>query len=474
MRHIPQAILVALLAVYIASAFAARAASDTRSGKASLQNVSEDAARETGRRANVTPCAQPVDSCSELGDFVLAKTSTFTSKVRVLTGRYESNLRKIMDSLPDRWDLVAVLKWSAYGNDIAILGPIAARIAPALAVLSNEEAATLAPFKPKSILRIGPASYQSVKESVIKGFRVQEFIGTLADLETVTRVAKEHDTVIDASIFLFDHYGNPLGFDFKTPEDFQHLIDSIDRRFVRVRGIFSHLGELPPARIPRRVQRFLRIACPVATKVAATLAPDDPPIMVHWGATDELGRLRNPKSGKLEIPPDLVDLANVCLSEPKVKFGIRVGAATFGIDTDIPNLQPVLWWTAPVDRLRRSASTTLAVVRIGTENGYPRFFKQKGKWGEVSIGGRRYPLAAAPGRDTILVKVGLNYDNKTIFVGVDVCLLCDELSVDDLYENWVAAEQHDIAICATGAGIHFADDPLLTCKGPVVIAPDKD
>jgi len=433
--------------------------------------------KETPRQMSDIACAPPRAPCKDPGEYALAKTSTPTSRVRVLTARYATNLRRIMDWLPERWDLVAVLKWSAYGNDIHILGPVAARIAPALAVLTNEDAAVLAPFKPKALLRIGPANYQMAKEAVERNLHVQEFVGTREDLETVTRVAKEHNTVIDVSLFLFDHYGDPWGFEFDAPEDLQRLVDSIDPRFVRVRGIFSHLGYLPKgpvAKVTERAQRFLRVACPVAVKIAASLGSDDPSILVHWGATSELGRLWDDKSEKLQMAPDLSDLAGVCMSQPKVKFGIRVGSASYGTDTHLPHLLPVLWWTAPIAKLQRLASRTVAVVKIGTEDGYPRVFKQQGKWGEVSIGGKRYPLAAAPRRNTIFVNVGKNYDEKTIFVGAEVCLLCDDPSSDDLYNKWVAAETHNIAICATGVGEHFADDPSIPCKGPIVIDPDDE
>ena len=72
------------------------------------------------------------------------------------------------------------------------------------------------------------------------------------------------------------------------------------------------------------------------------------------------------------------------------------------------------------------------------------------------------------------MNVGKNYDEKTIFVGAEVCLLCDDPSSDDLYNKWVAAETHNIAICATGVGEHFADDPSIPCKGPIVIDPDDE
>jgi hypothetical protein len=47
------------------------------------------------------------------GKSVLAKNSNANSKVQILTERYENNLRTLTDYLPNRWDLITVLKWFA-------------------------------------------------------------------------------------------------------------------------------------------------------------------------------------------------------------------------------------------------------------------------------------------------------------------------------------------------------------------------
>jgi alanine racemase len=488
MKFIVSALLVALLALCVVGVHVGIAARDNRkSDKFKFRQGSEigngERDEKMQHRLNGAPCSRAFVSCKDLGGYALAKTSTTTSEVRVLTERYESNLREIMSWLPERWDLVAVLKWSAYGNDINILGPIAARVAPALGVLSNDDASALSQFDPKVILRIGPTNYQLATDAVVKALHIQEFIGSRAELEAVTRVAKEHETIIVVSIYLFDHYGDPWGFEFDTPEELQHLVDSIDPRYVKVRGIFTHLGYLsdgPAAPITERVQRFLRVACPVAVNIAASLAPTDAPIMVHWGASSELSRFWNPKSGRLTLAPDLLDLADACISNPKVKFGIRIGSATYGSADNLPNLQPVLNWTSRISRLRRTASTTVAVVNVGTDNGYPRFFRESGKWGKVSIGGKFYPIAAAPQRHKLEVDIGRVYDAATVFVGAEVCLFCDNLTIDDLSRQWVAIDPYNIAMCATGAGAHFAEatsfsykEKFPACAGPVVIVPDE-
>lgn len=433
--------------------------------------------QENLRQSNLAPCSSPYVSTSETGDYVLAKNSTATSKVKVLTRRYESNLRKIISWLPERWDLVVVVKWSAYGNDINILGPIAAREAPALGVISNEDAEALSPHSPGTILRIGPTNYELVKNAVAKGLNIQEFIGTGEELEAVTRVAKENRKSIDASIYLFDHYGDPWGFEFDTPGELQHLVDSIDPGLVKVQGIFTHLvvySDDSIDSINEKINKFLRVACPVAIKVASTLTPEDPPLMVHWGASSELSRLRNPQSGKLELSPELRDLADICMSHPKVNFGIRVGSSTYGSVDDLPELQTILWWTSEVRELRRTAITTIAEVSVGTDDGYPRFFQQKGDWGEVIIAGKAYPLASPPQRHKIEVDVGQEPD-VGVYVGAEVCLLCDKQSVDDLYES-VAINTYNIAMCATGSCPQFAeatsfsyDEGNPSCKGPVVV-----
>ena len=95
----------------------------------------------------------------------------------------------------------------------------------------------------------------------------------------------------------------------------------MDPRLVKVRGIFTHLGYLqsaPDVQINERIKWFLRVACPVAVKLAAKLGPNDAPISVHWGASSEVSRLWNSGLERIDLPadPELRSLADVYLSNP--------------------------------------------------------------------------------------------------------------------------------------------------------------
>ena len=439
-----------------------------------------------------------LSACSDdgPGKFILAKKSHANSKVQILTERYENNLRALADYLPitvhntwdllrafadyfpNRWDLIAVLKWSAYGNDIHVLGPVAAKVAAGVAIRTNQDAEILAQFHPKSIIRISPTTYELAKEAVVKKLNVTELIGTLADLEAVTRVAQEENTTINASIYLFDHYGDPWGFEFKSSAELQDLVDSIDPKRVKVQGIFTHLGYLqaaPNVQINERIKLFLKVAGPVAVKLAASLGPDDPPISVHWGASSEVSRLWNTSTGSIVLPedPELRSLADACLSNPKIKFALRLGAITFGgREFEFPELKSIIWWKAKIAALHSSGNTNIAVINVGINDGYPRLFRRQGKWGEVSIGGTRYPLATPPQAHKIEVDVGPNPDPKKVFPGAEVCLLCNDMTPDDVFKH-VAEDTYNIAMCATGASPKFEEESMFVyddapaCEGPV-------
>jgi alanine racemase len=439
-----------------------------------------------------------LSACSDdgPGKFVLAKNSNANSKVQILTERYENNLRSLTDYLPitvlngwdliravtgylpNSWDLITVLKWSAYGNDIHLLGPVAAKVSSGVAIRTNEDAEVLAQFQPKSIIRISPTTYDLAKEAVVKKLNVTEFIGTPADLAAVTRVAQEEKAPINALIYLFDHYGDPWGFEFNSPAELQELVDSMDPQLVKVRGIFTHLGYLqsaPDVQVNERIKLFLRVAGPVAVKLAARLGPNDPPISLHWGASSEVSRLWNSSLERIDLPadPELRSLADVYLSNPKVRFALRLGAITFGgAEFGFPELKPIIWWTAKIAALHPIGNTNIAVINVGINDGYPRLFRPQGKWGEVSIGGTRYPLAAPPQAHKIEVDVGLNPDQKKVFPGAEVCLLCDNLTLDDVF-NQVAEDTYNIAMCATGASPQFEEESMFIyddtpyCVGPV-------
>jgi alanine racemase len=424
--------------------------------------------------------ASILSACSDNGPgkSVLAKNSNANSKVQILTERYENNLRALTDYLPNRWDLITVLKWFAYGNDIHLVGPVAAKVTSGVAIRTNQDAEVLAQFHPKSIIRISPTTYDLAKEAVVKKLNVTEFIGTPADLAAVTRVAQEEKTPINASIYLFDHYGDPWGFEFNSPAELQKLVDAMDPQLVKVQGIFTHLGYLqtaPDVQINERIKSFLRVACPVAVNLAAKLAPNDPPISVHWGASSEVSRLWNSGLERIDLPadPELRSLADVYLSNPNVRFALRLGAITFGsAEFGFPELKPVIWWTAKIAALQPSGNTNIAVINEGINDGYPRLFRPQGKWGEVSIGGTRYPLAAPPQAHKIEVDVGPNPDQKNVFPGAEVCLLCDNLTLDDVF-NQVAEDTYNIAMCATGASPQFEEESMFIyddtpyCVGPV-------
>jgi len=419
--------------------------------------------------------AQTTVSCSENpGKFVLAKNSTPDSSVMVLTERYENNLYQLTEWLPARWDLIAVLKWSAYGNDIHILGPVAAGIVPAIGIRSNEGAKALLPYHPKSIIRIAPTNYKMAKEAVVNKLNVTEFIGTLSSLKAVQQVAKEEKMAINASIFLFDHYGDPWGFEFNTPEELQKLVDSIDPSQIKIRGIFMHLGYLedaPSTLINEKIIKFLQVSCPVAVKIANSLGEDES-ILVHWGASSEMSRLWDSDLGVVKLPSTVQPFADACLKHPKVRFALRLGSITLGsAEYDFPELRPVLWWKSTIASLFPTNNTNIAVVNVGIDNGYPRIFRPHGKWGAVDIAGKRYPLAEPPHKDKILIDVGPEPENS-VYPGAEVCLLCDRFTLDDLFKL-VAEDTYNIAMCATGADTKFAEesrfvyDDAPTCKGPV-------
>lgn len=413
--------------------------------------------------------------------FVLAETSTQSSKVKVFTSRYEHNLRLIKNWLPDRWDLIAILKSSAYGNDIGTLGPIASKLVPAVGVITNYDAEAISPYNPEAILRLAPTDYETAKEAVVYGLNIQEFVGSKESLHAVTRVAKEYNKTIDASIYLFKHYGNQWGFDVETAEALQNVVDTIDHDLVNIRDIFTHLVIQPDDTeevINSKVEKFLNIACPVAVNLADKLSPLDPPIRVHWGASSEIYRLYDPETANMRVPVELHRSIVDCMNHPKIRFGVRAGTMTYSNLYEMPGLKNVLQWTSKISKLTTNESTTIAEIDVGIDNGYPRFFQKQGDWGKVSIDEELYPLVEPPQKNILKINLGKNPE-KAIKVGTEVCLLCDELSFEDFYE-WIAVDAYNIAMCATGASTHFAyatyflyDEIYPACMGPVVIVSNE-
>jgi hypothetical protein len=387
---------------------------------------------------------------------------------------YAQNLRQLMQTLPERWHVAPVLKENAYGHDINIIGPVAAKIAPIVCIKSNSGARALADAKAQMIMRIKPTSYSEAKEAVQQKLNVVELLGRSEEIEAVSRVAEETGEQIPAQLYLFDHYDSPWGWNVDTSEQLQKVVDGIDPRKIRITGLFAHVTTLsrktiseassdivswsarqPP--ITTSINKFLRIACPAAVRLAEALGPQDPPILVHWGASSEMIRLQT--RGKLEIPKDIMETYAVCFSHPKISFLLRVGSASYGF-MDVPNLFPahsLISWNSKVSRIENG--NAFIPVRLRPPDDLDVFRRQAESRQIKTSVGPSIPMLVhnimrnateAPQMDLLTIRA-----DGDLKVGDDVCILC-AAGWSHMEEQWHVGvvKRMDIANCLTQGSIH--------------------
>jgi alanine racemase len=167
------------------------------------------------------------------------------------------------------------------------------------------------------------------------------------------------------------------------------------------------------------------------------------------------------------LDPANIHLANsaAALAHPVARFTmVRSGAALYGIETVHGRsfgLEPAQRLVSRVTQLREAsagtgigylherilaAPATLALVPVGYGDGVPRTLSHGG---EVSIGGRRYPIRGAISMDQLVVEV----DGDLVTAGDEVVLLGDARAGEPDVAEWAALAAtipHDI-LCGLGA-----------------------
>lgn len=150
------------------------------------------------------------------------------------------------------------------------------------------------------------------------------------------------------------------------------------------------------------------------------------------------------------LTPEDRHLANsaATLAHPRTAFTmVRCGAAVYGIETVVGRTHGLVYALRAVSRLSQlrrvpadtkvgyghtfvtTRPTTLALVPVGYADGVPR---QLGGVGEVTVGGRRYPIVGAISMDQFTIDLG----DATVALGDEVVLLGDASTGEPDAAEW--------------------------------------
>lgn len=162
------------------------------------------------------------------------------------------------------------------------------------------------------------------------------------------------------------------------------------------------------------------------------------------------------QAARAGLDPEFVHLAasGAALTLPRARYNtVRIGIAMYGVspfpdrDPSEFGLRPAMTLRSRVVAVRRipqgqgvsyghtyraPRDTTLALVPVGYADGVPR---QASGRAEVSIGGKRHPIAGRVAMDQIVIAVG----DEPVQVGDDVVLFGDPATGAPSAEDWARA-----------------------------------
>ncbi|WIA21615.1 hypothetical protein OEZ85_000799 [Tetradesmus obliquus] len=405
---------------------------------------------------------------------------------------FKKNLQYLTTAvLPAGWKLNAVVKWEGYGTGLQETAAVAAEEGHSVGVLYNDEVAAAAAVTPRpEIFRMFPANYSDLVASIKAGYKTQELASPL-NIGDLIKAGKDTNTTIPIHLYLYMHYDDAWGWNFTTPKQLQALVDTLDKRHVKVVGFMMHLNGYPDekkmplsqqflqiaARIWRVMchlnrhpdvaskmplsQQFLQVACPVA----ASLAPQK--VAVHWVNSDEALELipkPNKRYGNYRMQPVI---PAVCNNASNIEYWARMGTAIYGsyvenyadaAEGSGPGTAPVLRWTSKVKSVGETTLPSGAVRKVAVVDLGPARFPAPSWWSNALV----FELANS---------TSVNATNTTAAAAAAVDNAANDEDVDDDEDDEEDAAAPSVAAPAVAATAGTAGRRLLQAAAATPAAP---
>ncbi len=316
--------------------------------------------------------------------------------------------------------LMAAVKADAYGHGVARAAPALAAVVDAFGVATAEEALELRALGlTQDVLVFGPVRAR-IAELVAADVALT--VADRDDLEAIARAAAPGRARVHLKVDTgMGRLGTPVGArsdpDGSGVRTVVELAAAVDRgRASRLEGVWSHLAtaDEPDAGLPG--------------------SGTDDQIAAFHAVLQALDRA--------SLRPPVAHLANSAgiVARPDAQFDlVRPGIAVYGQPSSphvaglAPELRPALTLDAPVTFVKRvpagspigygaswtaERATTIATVRLGYADGYPRSLSSKGL---ASLGGRPARVAGRVCMDQVMLAVGPDADvavgDRAVLVG---------------------------------------------------------
>lgn len=335
---------------------------------------------------------------------------------------FAENIATLRQDMGPDVRICVVMKSDAYGHGVENLLAEAVKAKPAfIGLVENREIRKAVEGMDKMgervpILRIAPATFYEAAEAVVKGWPVEEVVGSLSQAKMLSRIA----------LWVGEKRGKP----FAIPIHININTGMARMGFDRVEDIKAALA-LPGLKLRGVMTHFANAYNPERGEAL----------------TREQMKLFDAKLSQLEIGVDvIIHTANsgAALCFPWTRRNmVRVGGALYGdipramdpknryrlvassfrssvvwIMKDVPPATPVGYdsvYHTPADRL-----STLATVKIGYNNGLPSWAYIKGT--EVLIRGQRFPVVGKTSMNMVVVDVTGQDPGTPVSLGDEVVI----------------------------------------------------
>jgi alanine racemase len=329
---------------------------------------------------------------------------------------FDRNVESIRARLPNRAQLIAVLKANAYGHGAVELARRcdALRVAMIATSLLEESLELRRAGITRPLLVLGPVKETQIRDALAHDITLG--VPGPEELESLAKVAQERDVRVHLKL---DSGMGRMGVIESELPRVAEILRAAPR--LRIEAIYTHLANAGDVDDPFTEQQIARFRTLLATLRDARI---DAP--VHHVA-NSAATMRG-----LVAPGEFV----------------RVGLALYGaapLDRDSARLAPLLRWRTEIARLKElppgyaigygttfhtRRASRIATLPVGYADGYNRLLSNRG---EVLVRGQRAPVVGRVSMDLVTIDVTDIHDAA---LGDEVVLLgpqgSDEIAVEEL------------------------------------------
>jgi len=329
-----------------------------------------------------------------------------TTNIEICPENFRHNLEVVKKRIGPDVRLCVVMKSDAYGHGIGNLVPQAVSSEPAyIAAISNTEFRIIhdeirKQNKNIALLRIAPVLHHELIESIIKGWNVEEIIGSPEEARMISETAESLSRHLAKDITVNVHVNIETGIGRMAFRDVNEIKKALQLSHLRLKGVMTHFAnayEKEPVAFKKTRQQTEKFDITVAQlalepSIIRHIANSAATVRFPWTRKDMV------RVGTLLYGEDIEDLdPDHELRPVMVSFKSRVAI----IENKIPPMSPIGYDSMQYTSGNRL--TTTATVRAGYSEGFPEMAFDQNM--QVLIRGRKFPVIGKTSMNMVVVDI---------------------------------------------------------------------